>query len=75
MNGSSLIQFHRVLISAGILFCGGFAIWAFLAASRSDRGSFWLLGAVFAILAVALGVYLWNLRRILGYRSERSSRR
>ena len=72
---SSLIGFHRVLISAGILFCGGFAAWAFLTASRSGRGTFWLLGAVFAVLAVALAIYLWNLSRILGYRSERSSRR
>jgi membrane protein implicated in regulation of membrane protease activity len=71
---SSLIGFHRVLITAGILFCGGFAAWAFLTASRSGRVTFWLLGAVFAVLAVALAIYLWNLRRILGYRSERSSR-
>jgi membrane protein implicated in regulation of membrane protease activity len=72
---SSLIQFHRVLITAGIVFCAGFAVWAFVYAPRSGRGAFWVLGAVFAILAAALTVYLWNLRRVLGYREDRSSRR
>lgn len=74
MSGSSLIQFHRVLIAAGILFCGGFAGWAFLAASRSGRGSTWILGFVFAVLALGLAVYLWNLRRVLGYREDRPTR-
>jgi hypothetical protein len=72
---SSLIGFHRVLITAGILFCGGFAAWAFHAAATRDRGSMWTLGTVFAILAVGLGVYLWNLRRILGYGEPPTRRR
>jgi membrane protein implicated in regulation of membrane protease activity len=72
---SSLIRFHRVLITAGIVFCGGFAAWSFATASRVGRPALWLLGAVFAILTIALGVYLWNLRRVLGYREEQSSRR
>ena len=78
MSGSSLIQFHRVLITAGILFCGGFAGWAFVAAARGDRFGLWILGAVFAVLALALVVYLWNLSRVLGYGGhgrERSARR
>jgi membrane protein implicated in regulation of membrane protease activity len=29
------------------------------------------LGVIFAILAVVLAVYLWNLRRVLGYRDDR----
>lgn len=72
---SSLVRFHRVLISAGILFCGGFAVWSFLAGSRTGRGAWYVLGAIFAVLAVVLSVYLWNLRRVLGYRDERTSRR
>ncbi len=66
MSGSSLIPFHRVLISAGILFCGGFAIWTFAAAADSEGAGLWVLGGVFAVLAVVLAVYLWNLKRILG---------
>ncbi|HEY7471752.1 MAG TPA: hypothetical protein VIE68_05325 [Gemmatimonadota bacterium] len=37
---------------------------------RDDETPFVLLGVVFAILAVALGVYLWNLRKVLGYRDR-----
>lgn len=70
MSRSSLIPFHRVLISAGILFCGGFAVWTFVGASRSGGTGAWAVGSVFAILAVALAVYLWNLSRFLGYRDE-----
>lgn len=62
---SSLITFHRVLIAAGILFCAGFAAWTFVAAARDDAGGLWALGGVFAVLAVALGWYLANLRRFL----------
>ena len=71
----STVRFHRVLISAGILFCGGFAVWAFLAGSRTGLGAWWALGAIFSLLAVVLAVYLWNLRRVLGYRDERTTRR
>ena len=70
MTRSSLIGFHRVLITAGILFCAGFAGWSFHAAASGNQDSMWLLGAVFAILAIALGVYLWNLSRVLGYRES-----
>lgn len=65
-----MIPFHRVLISAGILFCGGFAIYTLLLASREGGGWLWALGGVFAAFAVALAVYLWNLSRILGYRED-----
>lgn len=63
MAGSSLIGFHRVLITAGIVFCGGFAVYAWTDGHTA-------LATVFAILAVALLVYLWNLSRVLGYRDE-----
>lgn len=60
---SSLIGFHRVLITAGIVFCGGFAVYAW-------TGGHGTLATVFAVLAVGLLVYLWNLSRVLGYRDE-----
>lgn len=67
MSRSSLIPFHRVLITAGIVFCAGFGVWTFVAASRArDGGWLWVLGSVFVVLAVALAVYLYNLNRILG---------
>lgn len=65
MADSSLIQFHRVLIAAGILFCGGFAVWTFLAAARTGAAGLWILGGVFVLLAFALGYYLAHLRRFL----------
>ena len=77
MPGSSLIPFHRVLIATAIVFCAGLAWWMF---SMRDDGSapFGVLGVIFAILAVVLAIYLWNLRRVLGYgdrREERGPRR
>lgn len=62
---SSLIPFHRVLIATGIVFCAGFAVYAWLGGQRA-------LAAVFAVLAFALGVYLYNLNRFLGYREDRT---
>jgi hypothetical protein len=62
---SSLIPFHRVLITTGIVFCAGFAVYAWLGDQRA-------LAAVFAVLAFALGVYLYNLNRFLGYREDRT---
>jgi len=70
MSGSSLIPFHRVLITVGILFCLGYAGWSFLEASRSGGVTSWVLGGVFALLAVVLMVYLGNLSRLLGYRDD-----
>lgn len=72
MAGSSLVPFHRVLISAGIVFCAGFAWWMLSLGGRSDSPLYTAIGVVFAVLAVLLAVYLWNLRRVLGYdRDER----
>jgi hypothetical protein len=68
---SSLIPFHRVLISAGILFCGGFAVYTGVLAGREGGGAgMYLLSAVFAAFALALGYYLWNLKRFVGYRDD-----
>lgn len=54
-----MIPFHRLLITTGIVFCFGFALWALW------RGSM-LLGIGFAVLGVGLGYYLRHLNRFLG---------
>jgi hypothetical protein len=54
-----MISFHRLLITTGIVFCAGFAIWALW------RGQM-ALGLGFAALGVALAYYLRHLRRFIG---------
>lgn len=63
----SLISFHRLLISAGIAFCIGFAIWEVRAFGRSGSVVALVLGATFVLLGLALVIYLRRLNRILGY--------
>jgi uncharacterized membrane protein len=60
-----MIFFHRFLIATAILFSIGFAAWAF-AQFRSSGGATPLVMAIlFAVIAVALIVYLKNLKRFL----------
>ena len=60
-----MIFFHRFLIATAILFSIGFAVWAF-AQFRSAGGVTPLaLAIAFAVIAVALIVYLKNLKRFL----------
>lgn len=60
-----MIPFHRLLIATAIIFCVGFAAWAF-AAYRTTGAPLQLgLAIVFAIAGLALGYYLKNLRRFL----------
>ncbi|MGH7530191.1 MAG: hypothetical protein ACREMN_07390 [Gemmatimonadales bacterium] len=54
-----MIPFHRLLISAGIIFCFGFAVWSLWRGSR-------VLGIGFLALAAGLGYYLRHLSRFLG---------
>ena len=54
-----MIPFHRILITTGIVFCGGFALWSLW------RGQM-ALGIGFAALGVALTYYLRHLRRFIG---------
>ena len=72
MPGSSLIPFHRVLIATAIVFCAGLSWWMFSMSGEGGSTPWELLGVVFAILAAVLAIYLWNLRRVLGYGDERS---
>jgi hypothetical protein len=62
----SLINFHRVLIAAAILFCAGYACWELLAFTRSGGNGSLVISGVFFVLAAALSFYLWRLKRILG---------
>jgi hypothetical protein len=54
-----MIPFHRVLITTGIVFCGGFALWSIW------RGQM-ALGLGFGALGVMLTYYLRHLRRFIG---------
>lgn len=54
-----MIPFHRILITTGIVFCAGFAIWSIW------RGAM-ALGLGFAALAVGLTYYLRHLKRFIG---------
>jgi hypothetical protein len=60
-----MIPFHRLLITTAILFCIGFAAWAF-AAFRATGGALQLvLGILFAIAGIGLAYYRKNLNRFL----------
>jgi uncharacterized membrane protein len=61
----SLIQFHRVLIAAGILFCAGFAAWELRAFLENRELVTLLVSIAFAAAALALGYYLHHLSRFL----------
>jgi hypothetical protein len=54
-----MIPFHRLLITTGIVFCAGFALWALW------RGSM-ALGLGFLALGAGLGYYLRHLKRFIG---------
>ena len=66
----SIIAFHRVLITAAIAFCAFFSAWEFGHYGRDGDGSRVVLALVFAVLAIALGVYLALLDRFLGRKSS-----
>ena len=61
-----MIPFHRVLISTAIVFSAGFAAWAAWVYARS--GQLWALASAvgFGLAALALILYLKNLRKFLG---------
>ena len=62
----SLINFHRVLIVAAILFCAGYGAYELSGiASEGGRGSV-VISGFFFVCAVGLSYYLWRLKQILG---------
>lgn len=60
-----MIPFHRFLITTAILFCVGFAGYAFVAYRASGAGSDLGFALAFAIAGAALAYYLKNLNRFL----------
>ncbi|MDX1566414.1 MAG: hypothetical protein R3223_01355 [Longimicrobiales bacterium] len=66
----SLLQFHRLLIAFGILFCLGYAGWEVRGLLEDGSFSSLALAMVFGLLAFILSVYLWQLNRWLGYGEE-----
>jgi hypothetical protein len=60
-----MIPFHRFLITTAILFCVGFAAWAFVAYRVSGSGADLGFALAFAVAGAGLGYYLKNLNRFL----------
>lgn len=64
----SLVGFHKVLIGTGILFSGGFGVWQLVRFAGGEGWTALALAAAFGAGALALGVYLAHLDRVLGRR-------
>lgn len=62
----SLIGFHKVLISTGILFSGGFGIWRLVRFTADGGWTEILVAGAFLAGAVLLGAYLAHLDRLVG---------
>ncbi len=72
----SLINFHRVLIAAAILFCAGYGAYelpAFAIGGGDGSPAYYgggggspVISGVFFVFAAALTFYLWHLKRFLG---------
>lgn len=60
-----MIPFHRFLISTAIIFCLGFAGWAFMAYRATGDGRNLAFAIGFAIAGGILGYYLKHLNRFL----------
>ena len=63
----SLVAFHRFLIATGIVFCFGFGAWEARAYVENGGTLALLLAVTFAVLGIALTLYLRRLNRFLGY--------
>ncbi len=66
----SIIQFHRGLIAAAILFCFGYGAWELLG-YRGEGPASVAVGGLFVLLGVGLAVYLARLDQVLGYQERR----
>jgi hypothetical protein len=64
----SLVGFHRSLILVAIFFCFGYSAWELRAWLADGGGGPGVLAIVFALLGLALMVYLARLRTILRLR-------
>jgi membrane protein DedA with SNARE-associated domain len=62
----SLINFHRVLISFAILFCGGYGLFELVGFNEDGETISLVISGFFLACAVGLSYYLWHLKRILG---------
>jgi hypothetical protein len=60
-----MIPFHRLLIGTAIVFCVGFAAWAFVAYRASGAAFDLGFALAFAVAGGALVYYLKNLNRFL----------
>lgn len=65
----SLIAFHRVLITTGILFSGGFSAWQIQEFAEGGTVLQLVLGCAFGLAALGLLWYLLHLDRFLGHTS------
>ncbi len=61
-----MIPFHRLLISTAIVFCAGFAVWAWWSWRGSGETGTLAMALAFAVAAAALTYYLRHLNRFLG---------
>lgn len=68
----SLVAFHRFLIVTAIVFCLGFALWEFRSVGSGGGTGAVVLGSIFTLLGIGLGVYLGRLARFLGYEDDRA---
>jgi hypothetical protein len=61
-----VVNFHKVLISAAIVFTLGFAVWSGLAYKLT--GETWALASAsgYGLATIVLVLYLKNLKRFLG---------
>ena len=61
-----MIAFHRLLITTAIVFCALFAVWGWREYQAAHTS--WALASTiaFAVFAVALAIYLANLKKFLG---------
>lgn len=62
----SLVAFHRLLITAGIVFCFGFGVWEVRSWMRTGQVGALIIGMGFVLLGAALAAYLRRLPRFLG---------
>ena len=61
-----LIVAHRILIGAAILFGVFYAVWEAVAYRRTHEATHLVIAVVAAVITLAMGYYLKNLKRFVG---------